>query len=61
MRLNIIALSEDLQALILEFQKPINKKEQIPTPSQPKSKRTKLFDVTKISIKKVNKNKYEIN
>jgi hypothetical protein len=39
------------------YQKLINIKEQIPTPSQPKNNCTKFPALTKINIKKVNKDK----
>jgi hypothetical protein len=54
-----IALIEDLLACTLVFQKLINKKEHKPIPSQPKKSCTKLSLVTKINIKKVNKDKYD--
>jgi len=56
-RLTIIALKADFPAWILLNQKPINKKEARPIPSQPKNITTKLSAVTKISIKKVNNDK----
>jgi hypothetical protein len=43
-----------LQAEVRKFQKLINKKEQIPTPSQPAKKIHKFDDVIKIIIKNVN-------
>lgn len=53
-RLKIIAFNAALHADDLLFQKLINKKEQIPTPSQPTSKTPKLSAVTRTTIKKVN-------
>ncbi len=53
MRLNIIALSAAFEAGILVDQKLINKKEHIPTPSQPNSKTHKFEDVTRTTIKNV--------
>jgi len=41
-------------------QKPINKKEAKPIPSQPKNINKKLSAVTKISIKPVKRDKYAI-
>src|SRR3546814_3532771 len=56
----IIALIAALFACILVNQKLISKYEHKPTPSQPTNICNKLFAVTKISIKKVNKDKYDI-
>ena len=44
-------------ALCFLNQKPINKYEHNPTPSHPKKSCKKLFEVTNISIAKVNKDK----
>lgn len=54
-----IALRADLVADNLVCQKFINKKEQIPMPSQPKNKTKKLSLATKMNIKKVNKERRE--
>jgi hypothetical protein len=51
------ALSEDLPACILVCQKPINKYEHKPTPSQPKKSIIKLSERTRTIIKNVNKDK----
>ena len=48
-------------ACILVNQKLINKYEETPTPSHPTNICKKLFAVTRISIKKVNKDKYDMN
>ncbi len=37
------------------YQKPISRYETTPTPSQPKNNCMKLFDITSISIAKVNR------
>ncbi|MPN53668.1 hypothetical protein SDC9_201332 [bioreactor metagenome] len=55
------AIILDLFAPTLVYQKLINKYEQIPTPSQPINNCIKLLAVTRISIKKVNNDKYDIN
>lgn len=60
-RLTNIALIADLLAWILVNQKLINRYDDTPTPSQPTNICKKLFAVTKISIKKVNNDKYDIN
>jgi hypothetical protein len=52
-----IALIAALFACTRVCQKLINKKEHKPTPSQPTKSCKKLFDITKINIKKVNKDK----
>jgi hypothetical protein len=44
-----------------EEQKLISKDEQSPTPSQPTNSWAKLSAVTKINIKKVNKERYDMN
>lgn len=49
-----IALIAALFACIRVYQKLINKKEQIPTPSHPKNNCNKFPALTKINIKKVN-------
>jgi hypothetical protein len=49
-----------LLACILVNQKLISKKEHKPTPSQPTNICKKLLLVTRISIKKVNNDKYDI-
>lgn len=54
---NIIAFIADLFACTRELQKFINKYEQIPTPSHPTNKTTKLSPVINIIIKNVNKDK----
>ena len=56
-----IALKADLFAKIRCDQKLINKYEDNPTPSQPKNNWIKLPEVNKITIKKVNKDKYDRN
>lgn len=56
-RFNNIAFNAALFACILVNQKFISKKEVTPTPSQPKNIWKKLPEVTKINIKKVNKDK----
>jgi len=53
----IIALIAAFTAKILVYQKLINKKEQTPTPSHPTKSCKKLSAVTKINMKKVNKDK----
>jgi len=60
-RLTSIAFIADLLAWILVCQKPINRKEAKPIPSQPKNIKTKLSAVTKTSIKAVKSDKYDIN
>lgn len=60
-RFSIIAFKADFVADILVCQKLINKKEQIPMPSQPKNKTIKLSPVIKINIKKVNRDNREKN
>jgi hypothetical protein len=59
-RLTIIAFNDDLLACILVNQKLISKKEQSPTPSQPRNSIIKLSPVTKIFIKNVNNEIYDI-
>ena len=56
-----IAFKADLFACNLELQKLINKKEHKPTPSHPKNNIKKLEESTKTIIKKVNKDKKDIN
>lgn len=56
-----IALKAALFAAILVNQKFINRYEQSPTPSQPTNNCNKLFEVTKINIKNVNKDKNDKN
>jgi hypothetical protein len=58
--LTSIALIAALFACKRANQKLINKYEQSPTPSQPTNICKKLSAVTKISIKKVNKDKYDM-
>lgn len=58
-RFKIIAFNADLEASNLLCQKLINKKEQIPIPSQPKNKTKKLSLTTKKNIKNVNKDNKE--
>lgn len=60
-RFTNIAFIAALLAWILVNQKLINKKEDKPTPSQPTNICKKLLLETKISIKKVNKERYDIN
>ena len=60
-RFIIIAFNAALLAKIREYQKFINKYEHKPTPSHPINIWIKLSAVTKISIKKVNKDKKLIN
>src|SRR6185312_3027573 len=60
-RFIIIALIAALLAWIRVNQKLINKYEQSPTPSHPTNICNKLFAVTKINIKNVNNDKYDIN
>jgi hypothetical protein len=55
--LTINAFIAALFAAILVYQKLTNKYEQKPTPSHPKNNCKKLPAVTKINIKKVNKDK----
>ena len=55
------AFNAALLASILVNQKLINKYEHNPTPSQPKKSCIKLSPVTKINIKKVKSDKYDIN
>lgn len=55
--LTIIAFKPALLADILEFQKLIKRKEEIPTPSQESKNKQKFEDVTSKFIKK--KNKYK--
>lgn len=54
-RLTIIALIADFPACILVYQKPINRKEARPIPSQPRNMTIKLSAVTNNNIKPVNK------
>lgn len=54
------ALVAALPACILVYQKLINKYELKPTPYQPKNKTTKFAEDTKINIKKVNNERYDI-
>jgi len=56
---NTIAFKAALVAEIRVCQKLINKKEQIPIPSQPTNNTIKLSLATKINIKKVNKDSKE--
>jgi len=49
------ALTEALTAFFLVDQKPINKKERKPIPSQPRNRIMILLEVIKTVIKKVNK------
>jgi len=56
-----MAFKAALVADILVCQKLINKKEQIPIPSQPTNKTIKLSLDTKTNIKKVNKDRREKN
>ena len=60
-RLTNIALIAALLACRRANQKLISKKDDKPTPSQPTNICKKLLLVTKISIKKVNSDKYDIN
>jgi len=53
----IIAFKAALLAKMRVYQKLINKNEHKPTPSQPTKSWTKLLDVTKTNMKKVNKDK----
>jgi len=53
------AFKAALFAFTLEYQKLINKYEQIPTPSQPQKTNNKLSPTIKNNIKKVKSNKYE--
>jgi len=59
--LTINAFIAALFACTRVYQKLINKYEHRPTPSQPKNIVIKLSPVTKINIKNVNKDKYDIN
>jgi hypothetical protein len=59
--LTSIAFTADFPAWILVVQKLINRKDASPIPSQPKNITRKLSAVTKISIKKVNNDKYPRN
>lgn len=52
-----MAFNAALPARTLENQKDINKYEHTPTPSQPINNCTKLEEVTKTNMKKVNKDK----
>jgi hypothetical protein len=52
------AFKAALFALILEYQKLINKKEHKPTPSQPQKINKRLSATINNNIKKVNNNKY---
>jgi len=56
-----MALIADLLAASLVNQKLIRRYEANPTPSQPTNICKKLSAVTRISIKKVNKDKYDKN
>ena len=60
-RLTTIALIAALFACIRVNQKLISKYEHKPTPSHPTNICTKLSAVTKINIKNVNKDRYDIN
>jgi hypothetical protein len=53
--LTIKAFNAAFVACVLVVQKLIKRKEQMPIPSQPKKNKTKLSEVTKTNIKKVNK------
>lgn len=59
-RFTIKALIAALFACIRVNQKLINKYEQIPTPSHPKNNWTRLSPVTRINMKNVNKDKYDM-
>jgi len=61
MRFTTIALKADLLACTLVNQKLINKYEDKPTPSQPKNICIKLPAVTRIAIKKVKNERYDMN
>jgi hypothetical protein len=50
-----------LLACIRVYQKLINKYEQRPTPSQPIKSCNRLFPETRINIKNVKKDRYDIN
>ena len=56
-----IAFIADLFACARVNQKLIKRYDETPTPSHPTNICKKLFDVTKTSMKKVNKDKYDIN
>ncbi len=55
------AFNADRVALIRENQNPIKRNEQTPTPSHPRKRTSKLSAVTKSNIKKVKRDKYDIN
>ena len=59
-RLTTNALIAALFACKRVYQKLIKRYEHKPTPSQPRNKITKLSPVTKVNIKKVNNDKYDI-
>ena len=59
--LTIKAFIAALFANTLVFQKPINKYEHIPTPSQPRNSRTRLSALTKTNIKKLKSERYAKN
>jgi len=52
------AFSDAIQAFCRVDQKLISRKEQTPTPSQPRKNTIKLSAVTRISIKKVKSERY---
>ena len=54
MRLTMNALRPAKVAVGRVYQKPISRYDTTPTPSQPKNSCMKLFDITSISIEKVN-------
>lgn len=60
-RLTIKALIAALFAWRRVYQKLIRRYEQRPTPSQPKKRIIKLFPTINKNMKKVNKDKYDIN
>ena len=60
-RLRILALIADLFAWIRAYQKLISRYEQRPTPSQPTNLWTRFSAVTRISLKKVKKERYDLN
>jgi hypothetical protein len=54
MRLTMKALRAAKVALGRVYQKPISRYDTMPTASQPKNSCMKLFDITSISMEKVN-------
>jgi hypothetical protein len=60
-QLTITAFKLAFKASVRVYQKPISKYENIPTPSQPRNTKARLFAVTRITMANVEPDKYFIN